>query len=748
MKKMIQKHIAFLGITAMLLPCMTVPMPVSAVESTVPDTIMAKTEIFDYEQSVPRYTNKTKDSYLIFSGAAASEVGRFGEYNYWTSANDYKIQQGLVENTLDANGKAVLTKKRTTPSATSGKLFQSEESKGTFQMPLKYNSETKFYEYDSARNNLLANSATGVMEYAPKMNDGFFPLGEGNFWFGMETTLPFVYRNNGVANDGSDMEFRFSGDDDVWVFVDGKLALDLGGIHNAVSGSINFHTGVITTIGKINSRDANNTEHYSNLEDLGFDFSAEEHTLKIFYLERGAGKANCKMALNVIQPTNYMVKYYDGALYDGTTGDDTGLIASTVVSTLNGKSVYVGDQVKVSDVMIDINDATHALAVSDQYYGGFVVDDNFQPKTDPNAIAAVVTDADTDIIRVIFLPKPSYTITYWYADNKNTPQSEWKVITQSVKQGHVGDVIKKEDIVTDLNCKGEHYQNGIIVNKDSEGVLGILSAKEALYISVVYYGTEPEEADESIHLKDAKHAYIFGYEPIINVTRDKKGHVISREVVLNMAMDEAVTREQVSAMLTRMIDQTYSTQNVKYPLTDNIAAYEGTWYVRGLAYMASMGAFDGIEKVDVGPVTRGEVAKLFACGLKLSKTTDTAYTDIENSIYAPYIKKMAAYGYMTGTGATTFEPDKIMTRAELCSLFNNIIGRNKKGLIALDKNGKEYQVTAETYYFSDMNDTNHWAYEICLKATSAYTDDGYVDVEARNANIRNVLDQFDAQTEY
>ena len=61
---------------------------------------------------------------------------------------------------------------------------------------------------------------------------------------------------------------------------------------------------------------------------------------------------------------------------------------------------------------------------------------------------------------------------------------------------------------------------------------------------------------------------------------------------------------------------------------------------------------------------------------------------------------------------------------------------------------RDSQVTADTYYFSDMKDTTHWAYEICLKATSAYTDDGYVDVETRNANIRNILDQFDAQIDY
>lgn len=748
MKRMVGKCTLFFTAAAMLLSCLTVQMPVFAAESTVPDTIMAKTEVFDYEQVIPKYEKKKKDNYIIFSEASYEKLGKFGEYNYWSKDNDYKIQQGLVESNLNEDGDIVLAKSRTTPSAKSGQLFQKEESKGTYQMPFKYNSKTQLYEYDSAQNNLIANSKTGVMEYAPKTENGFFPLGEGNFWFGLETTLPFVYKNNGIVNNGSDMEFKFAGDDDVWIFVDGKLALDLGGIHGAVSGSINFHTGVITTTGKIRSGDKNNTEHYSSLSDLDFDFSAENHTLKIFYLERGAGKANCKVSLNVIQPTNYMVKYYDGALYDGTTDDDTGLIASTVVNSLNGNSVYAGDEIKVSDIMIDINDATHALAVNDEYYGGFVVDDKFQPKVDPNATATIVTDDDTDIVRVIFIPKPSYTVTYWYADTKDTPKSDWNVITQIVTQGHVGDVITKNAIKTDITYKGRDYQNGTIVTEDVDGVLGILSPTETLYISVVYYGAQPMEEDKALNLKGAKYAYIFGHEPLIKETTDDEGNVISREVTLNMAMDEAVTREQVSAMLMRMIEQAYQTQNMKYPMPDNIAAYEGTWYARGLAYAASKGAFDGIEKVDVGPITRGEVAKLIACGMDLSRTTETAYTDIDDSIYAPYIKMLAAYGYMQGTSSTTFEPDKIMTRAEFCSLFNNIIGRDEMGLTALDKDGKEYQVTAETYYFSDMKESSHWAYEVCLKATSAYTEDGYVDVETRNANIRNILDQFGAQTEF
>ncbi len=88
-----------------------------------------------------------------------------------------------------------------------------------------------------------------------------------------------------------------------------------------------------------------------------------------------------------------------------------------------------------------------------------------------------------------------------------------------------------------------------------------------------------------------------------------------------------------------------------------------------------------------------------------------------------------------------------MTRAEFCSLFNNIIDRNRCGLIAKDEDGNLVEVTAETYYFVDM-DPSHWAYEICLKASSAYDSKGFIDLPTRNENISKILDKYDAQKEY
>ncbi len=268
--------------------------------------------------------------------------------------------------------------------------------------------------------------------------------------------------------------------------------------------------------------------------------------------------------------------------------------------------------------------------------------------------------------------------------------------------------------------------------------------------------TEPTEPATKPNLPSGKpidvfgvsYAYIFGYEPEIYAitTEDEEGNVVEVKYTadIHMGPDDAVTREQAAAMIMRLVDQTMDTMNKDYPLTANITDHAGAWYERGLAYLANKGAFDGIDSVEVGPITRGEVAKLVCFGLNLSEGTETTFTDIADSEYKPYIEIMYANDYMNGTAddGTIFEPDRVMTRAEFCKMFNNIIGREEMGLTA--KDGRE--VTCELYSIVDLK--GHWAEKTMLKATSAYDEEGLVDVDTRLANIRNTLDWYEAQKLY
>lgn len=252
--------------------------------------------------------------------------------------------------------------------------------------------------------------------------------------------------------------------------------------------------------------------------------------------------------------------------------------------------------------------------------------------------------------------------------------------------------------------------------------------------------------DTSIDLSGAKFAYIFGYEPSIITVYDDEGNE-QQAARICMGMDDNVTLEQVSAMLMRLLDQELYTKGQKYKVTPSVEPYRDAWYARGLAYQCSVGGLDSEGSIPLGDVNRGLVAKLVSHALKLSLSEDVPFTDVEGNEYAEDIKKVYAYGYMNGVSKDKFAPEEIMTRAEFCQMFNNIIGRNDMGLTALDKDGNEYEITAADYSFVDMS-PKHWAYEVCLKATSAYDDDGYVSIAKRQDNIRNKLDDYESQLLY
>lgn len=133
----------------------------------------------------------------------------------------------------------------------------------------------------------------------------FAPFGHGSdddrYSFGMNLGADFYMPKDGKVNN-RDMVFDFTGDDDVWVFIDGVLVLDLGGIHQALDGSINFATGDInydktqshgvTPAGTI-------TQAFENAGETWDSTPYKTHHLSFFYLERGDGGSNCKIKFNL-----------------------------------------------------------------------------------------------------------------------------------------------------------------------------------------------------------------------------------------------------------------------------------------------------------------------------------------------------------------------------------------------------------------------------------------------------------------
>lgn len=198
-----------------------------------------------------------------------------------------------------------------------------------------YNSITAgVYSTENPENIYSASAIPGEAETGrlpesdPRKYEKLHTVGKSpNYYNGMEMAARFVQTPSGRDSWGHDIIFEFKGDDDFWLYVDDELIIDLGGIHSALAGNVNFATGVVNVEGKTtNLRDlfASNyrtrnpdattqevnaflKEYFNDNETIFKDYSA--HTMKIFYMERGAGASNLHMRFNLsyITPGHVML---------------------------------------------------------------------------------------------------------------------------------------------------------------------------------------------------------------------------------------------------------------------------------------------------------------------------------------------------------------------------------------------------------------------------------------------------------
>ena len=161
-------------------------------------------------------------------------------------------------------------------------------------------------------NFLPFNDLTGATEAPRGRSPAAYRLPDGkvDLWFGMSMSFDFYMPADGKIN-GEDMIFQFLGDDDVFVYIDGVLVLDIGGTHGANSGSINFATGDVThpregVAGAAEADDYVTTTLAKKFQTAGmtgsFDGSTfgdyTKHTLQFFYLERGGNVSYCYLRFN------------------------------------------------------------------------------------------------------------------------------------------------------------------------------------------------------------------------------------------------------------------------------------------------------------------------------------------------------------------------------------------------------------------------------------------------------------------
>ena len=173
----------------------------------------------------------------------------------------------------------------------------------------------------STNRNLYDENGTALSKENARYNETLYKTNGGNYYFGLYTEANFLQPKKGITSKGSNMRYEFNGDDDLWVYIDNVLVLDLGGVHDAHSGYIDFATGEVgwydcaakgepvlttTTIkalfeaaGKFpdnsawNSATANDYFTGNTFKDYG------SHSFKMFYMERGAGASNLHVKFNL-----------------------------------------------------------------------------------------------------------------------------------------------------------------------------------------------------------------------------------------------------------------------------------------------------------------------------------------------------------------------------------------------------------------------------------------------------------------
>lgn len=316
----------------------------------------------DYYQangsSIPLYVGHFQPSYsdwgYQFSGIASTlNLYGYDNYNNFFSTNNSaldingnnngsyaRIAKGLVNGTL-ANGNLVTTKEgnavlplfnedfllgNNSKNAVIGDVYHNVAF--PFKQEDLKDDGVKYWVFNSHDTTLLMKQDETTGEYhlqnpgslsdkcknlnsssALQDKHGFFPFNETstsgsantyNYGFGAKLEFNFRLTKDGTVNDkdGKDVpiEFNFSGDDDVWVFIDGKLALDVGGAHGPAKGTLNFNTlkATVSDI-KASAGDKNPT----TVTD--FTLNGEktaEHTLTMFYMERGMWESNMKVTFN------------------------------------------------------------------------------------------------------------------------------------------------------------------------------------------------------------------------------------------------------------------------------------------------------------------------------------------------------------------------------------------------------------------------------------------------------------------
>ena len=471
-------------------------------------------------------TNAKVGVTLYSKGATTTVTKNYAVWNRWSygasgNSAQNKAYTGLVQDSL-VNDQIVFNHP-------DGGIFNDDASvKSIYEyvgLPFVLNTETGVYSFDSDVNGVYFADTNGDGRSDPQSgtasnpynmyfdqgntqgwNGMYYGDGSSNLWapfntnsndtgegsinyhLGMRADLPFSMTANGrvksTDNSSTPITFSFKGDDDVWVFIDGYLVIDLGGIHNRLGATIDFAANTITyskpasnksdaAIGSFNDASFALTQKlFTDAQGKGvIDMSREafaaldQHEMQIFYLERGKGTSNCQIEFNLPMNDTVLVTKDATKSWNESNKTESNLTAAEqkIVDNMNfGFTLYKNSAVVPNTNFYLMDKDGKVLGIN---------------STNANGVFTLKNGQTAKFITEI----PGEGVTY-------------QVVENAVPEGFVSpDFAYAGEAVNGFVCNGTNYGSANDIPKQE------ISVEETVYSSYQVTAKGSIESNDSIH---------------------------------------------------------------------------------------------------------------------------------------------------------------------------------------------------------------------------------------------------------